>query len=117
MTILAMVGWWELWIGWCFEFNVAVGCFSYLSNLSYFLTLPIVPTIPSFPSFPNLPTSPFLIFFFLLSYRVVTLSLIPPVLLVPLDLGHPRLSQACVSSGIVTGCKDQFRLSLKEHRS
>ena len=47
----------------------------------------------------------------------VTLSLLPPVLLVPLDQGHPRLSIACVSSGTVTGCKDQFRLSLKEHRS
>ena len=51
------------------------------------------------------------------SMAPVTLSLLPPVLLVPLDQGHPRLSIACVSSGTVTGCKDQFRLSLKEHRS
>ena len=47
----------------------------------------------------------------------VTLSLLHPVLLIPLHLGHPRLSKASVPSGIVAGCKDQFRLSLKEHGS
>ena len=47
----------------------------------------------------------------------MTLSLLSPVLLIPLVQGHPRLSIACVSSGTVTEYKDQLRLSLKEHRS